>query len=378
MKHAVTIDPISFEKQFQLFVVFVGSSGPTLRTFGSHPYLRDEEGYKEEVWSKASKLLSGKAWASNGKLPGELSASIVDTLNLKRNNLVDWSYKEWLKQQLENTEFVVSFEDLIRKLFSGYSDEEVFIELSSLLERKYALPAFLFFLKDKTTYMPIATRTFDSAFRKLGVDFQTSRRCSWDNYQTYLRLLGDVQMRLSYKLDGEVSLLDAHSFCYILAKQMEKQKANVQHPTIFDDSLLHEFPTHRDAIVKLRLGQGLFRQSVVAHWGSCAVTGCTEVSILTASHIKPWAHSNNVEKTDPFNGILLSPNLDSLFDAGLITFDNLGGIIISRELSSSDLQALAISKDMGIRSGFKPQHLIYLQYHRSHIYKDNREVRVDT
>ena len=39
-----------------------------------------------------------------------------------------------------------------------------------------------------------------------------------------------------------------------------------------------------------------------------------EESLLFASHIKPWSDSNNKERLDPYNGFLLTPNLDVCFD----------------------------------------------------------------
>lgn len=35
---------------------------------------------------------------------------------------------------------------------------------------------------------------------------------------------------------------------------------------------------------------------------------------LVASHIKTWSHSNNIDRLDIQNGLLLCPNHDALFD----------------------------------------------------------------
>jgi 5-methylcytosine-specific restriction protein A len=51
--------------------------------------------------------------------------------------------------------------------------------------------------------------------------------------------------------------------------------------------------------------------------------------LLKASHIKPWRDSDNAERLDIYNGLLLIPNLDSAFDKGYISFDDGGKIIIS-------------------------------------------------
>ena len=52
---------------------------------------------------------------------------------------------------------------------------------------------------------------------------------------------------------------------------------------------------------------------------------------------------------DVSNGIFLSPNLDSLFDKHLISFEDNGDIIISKNLTTKDLQTLGIYSDMKLR-----------------------------
>jgi hypothetical protein len=80
--------------------------------------------------------------------------------------------------------------------------------------------------------------------------------------------------------------------------------------------------TTRQSLIEARLGQGQFRRRVLERWqGRCVVTGCSLEDILRASHIKPWRCSNNDERLNPANGLLLTANLDALFDRHLISFD---------------------------------------------------------
>lgn len=51
--------------------------------------------------------------------------------------------------------------------------------------------------------------------------------------------------------------------------------------------------------------------------------------ILIAIHIKPFIKCNENEAYDVNNGILLSRNIDTLFDLGYITFNNSGEIIFA-------------------------------------------------
>jgi hypothetical protein len=88
-------------------------------------------------------------------------------------------------------------------------------------------------------------------------------------------------------------------------------------------------PTQREALVQARRGQGRFRQDLLQEWGGCAVVGCTAPSVLGASHIKPWKKSSDEERLDAANGLLLSANLDALFNDGLVTFGDDGRMSVS-------------------------------------------------
>lgn len=125
--------------------------------------------------------------------------------------------------------------------------------------------------------------------------------------------------------------------------------------------------TEKLALIKSRVGQGVFREKLISYWNGCAVTGCKTRSILVASHIKPWYKSDNSERLDVFNGLLLVPTLDKLFDRGYISFDNEGRIIISESFPSSDKKLLHIDNPIGLIR-LSPQHGKYLDYHRDYCF----------
>lgn len=128
--------------------------------------------------------------------------------------------------------------------------------------------------------------------------------------------------------------------------------------------------TERQAIVQSRIGQGRFRAKLIEYWCGCAITGCEASDVLKASHIKPWRISENNERLDVYNGLLLIPNLDSAFDNGLITFTDRGKIIISPLLDDKDRKKLGIHTEMFLKK-IESQHIKYLEYHRINIFKDN-------
>ncbi|VVG72082.1 hypothetical protein PAP18089_03074 [Pandoraea apista] len=97
-------------------------------------------------------------------------------------------------------------------------------------------------------------------------------------------------------------------------------------------------PTTKATLVLARLGQGKYRRELLALWGNrCAVTGCTVTQVLRASHAKPWCLSDNDERLDANNGLPLVANLDALFDAGLIGFNEQGLMRVSSKLKDREI-----------------------------------------
>jgi len=126
--------------------------------------------------------------------------------------------------------------------------------------------------------------------------------------------------------------------------------------------------TEQEQVVKSRLGQGNFRRNVIRLWGSCSVTGLQNVSLLRASHIKPWKNSTNNERLTPYNGLLLIPNYDFLFDKGYISFKNNGKVLVSEKLSSFAREVFDIREDLELRKIF-PENKEYLDFHRSEVFE---------
>ncbi len=121
------------------------------------------------------------------------------------------------------------------------------------------------------------------------------------------------------------------------------------------------------AEVITRVGQERFRKDLIDYWKGCSLTGCDLISILRASHIKPWKDSNNVERLDVYNGLLLLPTLDVLFDKGYISFSDNGTILISSEIENKQTE-FSLTKENKL-SQFKEKHKSYLKYHRENVFK---------
>nr|WP_314058865.1 HNH endonuclease [uncultured Neisseria sp.] len=125
--------------------------------------------------------------------------------------------------------------------------------------------------------------------------------------------------------------------------------------------------TEIETLIKARQGQGRFRQKLLELYPSCPLTGLDIQPLLIASHIKPWSKCNDKERLDPFNGLMLAPNIDALFDSGLITFDIDGTIKISPKINPENQKRLGISPDMKLK--IKPESEEYFEYHRNHVFQ---------
>ncbi len=92
------------------------------------------------------------------------------------------------------------------------------------------------------------------------------------------------------------------------------------------------------ALRETRSGQQEFRRKVAERDGlKCAITGCTVPEVLDAAHIAPYALDRS---DDPGNGIILRADLHRLFDAGLLTMDDVGFVHVNTEVSETDYRRL--------------------------------------
>ena len=159
-----------------------------------------------------------------------------------------------------------------------------------------------------------------------------------------------------------------HPIMAFLSKEINKEKkkwterARTLSSEIND---LHLRGMDTDAVVKVRINQGVFRDRLLQKYSHCCLCNVSNIDLLIASHIKPWKDSEEDERLDMDNGFLLCPNHDKLFDNGFISFDNTGSIIVSEKLDQVNCVYMNVQSDMkiDINNGNKK----YLEYHREHI-----------
>lgn len=123
-------------------------------------------------------------------------------------------------------------------------------------------------------------------------------------------------------------------------------------------------------IRQAREGQGKYREQLLSQCHFCPFTMISDERLLIASHIKPWAASADEEKIDPYNGYMLSPLFDKLFDRGFITFTENRHVILSEFLSPFTWKQINLKNDTFIKAlPMDEKRIEYLKFHHECVFK---------
>ncbi len=110
--------------------------------------------------------------------------------------------------------------------------------------------------------------------------------------------------------------------------------------------------------------QKFFKNKLKKIWnGKCALTQIDNIKLLIAAHIKPFSQCTPIEAFDKYNGLLLCPNIDLVFELGLISFDDLGNILISSKLEEDNIKKMQI--DRALKINLRQESLKYITWHRN-------------
>ena len=160
--------------------------------------------------------------------------------------------------------------------------------------------------------------------------------------------------------ENEQNLVKEESTSYVNT-QKEKIEVELKNIEIFQEKIKDFGEIEREQMLKIRIGQSLFRDNLLRKYKKCIVCGINQSELLVASHIKPWSKSEKDEKLDTENGLLLCPHHDSLFDKGFISFSEIGKIIISNNLNLENYKLLNLDKD--IRIELSERNIKYMKWH---------------
>lgn len=136
---------------------------------------------------------------------------------------------------------------------------------------------------------------------------------------------------------------------------------------ILSDENLAE--TDKEQLILARRGQGRFRADVLAIAEQCRLTAVNDARFLRASHIKPWRACTHEERLDGYNGLMLAPHVDLLFDKGFISFRDDGRLLLSGELDADILKTWGVSAK-ACSPPLDVRHKPYMHYHRTEVFKN--------
>jgi hypothetical protein len=134
--------------------------------------------------------------------------------------------------------------------------------------------------------------------------------------------------------------------------------------------------TEKSALILARRGQGVFKQRVRQVEKQCRVTRVDRIEHLRASHCKPWRDSDDIERLDGENGLLLTPTIDHLFDRGFISFEPDGKLLVSPVAHTPSLERMGVPVRERINVGtFSEGQRRYLEFHRERVFLEARVLR---
>ena len=198
--------------------------------------------------------------------------------------------------------------------------------------------------------------------------FKAGQKNKNSGYWKYVDQLRLVDLNYYRNLDDKGD--ERQAFQFILVSTSSEAKGSNIDDLSSDDTSEPSKPniTERQGLVTSRVGQGYYRGQILTRWEKkCAITGLSITTVLIASHIHPWKDATDEERLDVGNGILLSPNLDALFDKHLISFEDNGKILISKLLSENQKDVLGLD-GLSLRIIYEDM-IKYLTKHRKVFYE---------
>lgn len=358
-------DEARVKQIIDLFLEFVSKQNNGEKASFSNGYLFQHEGYKAAVYVRANDILKPESWNQKMIKSGEIAKRMNSAIHVPGNNFTGWRGKDNFQKAVQAEPVEAS--QVIFDLFKGSNDSAALEGIVSFMgSRNYDLISTMFYMKDPDLYYPCKPAYFKDAFIRLNMETDCFNSCTYANYTTFneeIRELADFFSAYA----GHIDVLDAHSFAWVLGAYDDAIKYIFE-----EDGKLREDSEKKEgtARVKVRLRQSEYRKNLVDYWdGKCAVTGCGFTDVLIASHAKPWrkceTHNESISK---YNGFLLTPNMDRLFDGGYISFDDDGNILISSLVPEGEMDSLGLSRDMKLGK-IEEGHRSYLAYHREEVFR---------
>ena len=229
--------------RFLAYVQHIDGQSRTISFRDSSGVLGREEDYKSRIAEEARRELDCKNWNDSWVGTGKIAYCARRAMN-KAGNLVNKNQQVDFKNRLEPTHpnYCPEAERVLYDVFLGAQHEEsvTFANAVKTFGAKYDTLAFLYFVKDDTRFLPISPGHFDNGFSLLGIDYSTSYKCSWENYQGFISIIKEIRTVMEEYLPvrGVIRLIDAHSFVWIVQqdkfaswKPEEEEERLIEHRT---------------------------------------------------------------------------------------------------------------------------------------------------
>ena len=171
---------------------------------GTSMRVENNEGYKYRVL---------KNWDINKKQYSTYVEAILKTF--PGVNLVHFQQISKVKKRLEK-DGRDQFENALKLLYEGSDDQKAFAEIVSAIGANFDTMSFLFFLRDPNSYVTVKSSLFDKRFKMIGIDSKLSGNCTWEKYQQFNSWIKEIQNILCDSVNSEFTLIDAHSFLWLL------------------------------------------------------------------------------------------------------------------------------------------------------------------
>ena len=162
-------------------------------------------------------------------------------------------------------------------------------------------------------------------------------------------------------------------------RELDHSRSPAQGQTEWEEHQIDEIrlkpidETEKSALILARRGQGLFKQRVRRVETRCRITRVERIEHLRASHCKPWRDSDDAERLDGENGLLLTPSIDHLFDRGFISFEADGKLLVSPVAHAESLERMGVPVGERVNvGGFSDGQRRYLEFHRERVFLEAR------
>ena len=155
-----------------------------------------------------------------------------------------------------------------------------------------------------------------------------------------------IEKKVENTKDEDVSSVNHYGNISI---KEQKELSNIQNNSNIDNKT-------KKYLYEARVGQGKYRKDLLALYNNtCVISNIKAPELLIASHILPWVDSDNDERLDENNGLLLSASIDKLFDKHYISFDDNGFMVVSNKFKQIHPDYKDIMSTIGIYESFIEQ-----------------------